>query len=49
MIEGNIKIIEDLKEVLKVINSNSEVRKYFVTHFSNFIRKRKLTYDSTVF
>ena len=49
MVEANIKIIEDLKEVLKVINSNSEVRKHFVTHVSDFTRKRKLTYDRTVF
>jgi len=49
MVEANIKIIEELKEVLKVINSNSEVRKHFVTRASDFTRKRKLTYDRTVF
>lgn len=49
MVEANIKIIEDLKEVLRIINSDSDVRKYFVTQASDFTRKRKLTYDRTVF
>ena len=49
MVEANIKIIEDLKEVLRIINSDLDVRKYFVTQASDFTRKRKLTYDRTVF
>lgn len=49
MVEANIKIIEDLKEVLRIINSDSDVRKFLVTQASDFTRKRKLTYDRTVF
>jgi hypothetical protein len=49
MVETNIKIIEELKEFLRIINTDSEIRKHFVTKASDFTRKRKLTYDRTVF
>lgn len=49
MVEANLKIIKELKEFLRIINSESEVKKIFVQKSSDFTRKRKLTYDRTVF
>ena len=48
MVEANIKIIEDLKEVLNIINSNDEVKKLFTESETDFTRDRKLTFNRTV-
>jgi hypothetical protein len=48
MVEANIKIIEDLKEVLSIINSNSEVKQLFTESEKDFTRDRKLTFNRTV-
>lgn len=49
MVETNVKIIEELKEFLRLINSNSDIREFFVEKASDFTRDRKLTYNRTVF
>lgn len=48
MVEANIKIIEDLKEVLSIINSDSEVKQLFTESETDFTRDRKLTFNRTV-
>jgi hypothetical protein len=49
MVEANIKIIEELKEFLRIINVDSELRELFTNKASDFTRNRKLTYNRTVF
>lgn len=49
MVEANIKIIEELKEFLKIINTDSDLRKLFTNKATDFTRNRKLTYNRTVF
>ena len=48
MVEANIKIIEDLKEVLNIINNYSKVKKLFTDSETDFTRDRKLTFNRTV-
>jgi len=49
MVESNIKIIEELKEVLNIINTDSEIKKKFTESETDFTRDRKLTFNRTVF
>lgn len=48
MAETNIKIIEELKEFLNVINSNPKIKELFTEKSSDFSRNRKLTFNRTV-
>lgn len=47
MVESNIKIIEDLQEVFKIINTDSKIRKRFTESETDFTRERKLTFNRT--
>ena len=49
MVEANIKIVEELKEFLRIINTDSDLRKLFTNNATDFTRNRKLTYNRTVF
>lgn len=49
MVESNIKIIEELKEVLNIINTDLEIKKKFTESETDFTRDRKLTFNRTVF
>lgn len=49
MVEANIKIIEELKEFLRIITVDSDLRALFTNKASDFTRNRKLTYSRTVF
>ena len=49
MVEANIKIVEELKEFLRIINTDSDLRKLFTNKATDFTRNRKLTYNRTVF
>ncbi|HEY9220322.1 MAG TPA: IS4 family transposase [Lutibacter sp.] len=48
MAETNIKIIEELKEFLKVINSNKKIKELFIEKSSDFSRNRTLTFNRTI-
>ena len=48
MVESNVKIIEELKLVLKIVSEDTEVRNLFTQHASDFTRNRKLTLESVV-
>lgn len=48
MVESNIKIIEELKEVFNIINTDSGIRKIFTESETDFTRDRKLTFNRTV-
>lgn len=49
MVEANIKIIQTLKEFLKMISTDSELKNCFVEKPTDFVRERKLTYERTIF
>lgn len=49
MVEVNIKIIEELKEVFNIVNTESEIKKKFTESETDFTRDRKLTFNRTVF
>ncbi len=49
MVETNLKIISDLKYFLEITVSNDEIKTYFTTKVTDFIRERKLTFKRTVF
>lgn len=48
MVEANIKIIEDLKEVLNIINEDSQIKQFYTESKTDFTRERKLTFNRTV-
>lgn len=48
MADTNIKIIEELKAFLTIINSNSDLKVVFTEHPTDFTRKRKLTFERTI-
>jgi hypothetical protein len=48
MVATNIKIIEELKEFLNIINFNPTIKKLFTGKSVDFIRNRKLTFNRTV-
>lgn len=49
MVAANIKIIQTLKEFLKMISTDLELKNCFVEKPTDFVRERKLTYDRTIF
>ena len=49
MVESNIKIVEELKEVFNIINTDLEIKKKFTESTTDFTRDRKLTFNRTVF
>ena len=38
MVEANIKIIEDLKEVLNIINEDSQIKQFYTESKTDFTR-----------
>lgn len=48
MAETNIKIIEELKEFLNVINSTKKIKELFIEKSSDFSRNRRLTFNRTI-
>ena len=38
MVEANIKIVEELKEFLRIINTDSDLRKLFTNNATDFTR-----------
>lgn len=49
MVESNIKIVEELKEVFNIINRDSEIKNKFTDSETDFTRDRKLTFSRTAF
>lgn len=49
MVATNIKIIQTLKEFLKMISNDLELKNCFVEKPTDFVRERILTYKHTVF
>lgn len=48
MVESNVKIIEELKQVLQIVAEDPGVRNLFTQHTSDFTRNRKLSLESVV-
>lgn len=48
MVETNLRIIEELKQILETISTDGETRKLFVSRETDFTRERKLTMEKIV-